>query len=133
MRHPQRLVPPSPNKSPTMASQENCSKSRPSPSSAVSPITPSLPGIAFAVIAATLPLLRAKEISTSTAVTSLAMKAIPFLFGFHSNLEDGTLDETIPNLSSIKEQMRVEHLLKRMDQVLSLYPLTLFSVDRCQP
>jgi hypothetical protein len=83
-------------------------------------MTPSLPGIAFAVLAASLPLLRAKDIATATAVTSLATKAIPFLFDFHSNLDEPSEDsEAIPKLSLIKEQMRVEHLLKRMDQVLS--------------
>lgn len=93
-------------------------------------MTPSLPGIAFAVLAASLPLLRAKDVATATAVTSLATKAIPYLFGFHSNLTEHSEDlGAMPSLSLIKEQMRVEHLLKRMDQVLS-FPSLIFVTIR---
>jgi hypothetical protein len=141
MRHPQKLVKPkSSTECSSVEQQSSYRRSRPEMKSIASPMTPSLPGIAFAVLAASLPLLRAKDVTTSTgsssacsilvtqsvAVASLVRKALPFLFGLNSSLQESSTAaiETIPNLGLIKEQMRIEHLLKRMDQVLNFSHLS---------
>lgn len=101
-----------------------------------SPMTPSVPGIAFAVVAAALPLLRDRNFETSCGRTSifcglhkfdasfyagvlqLVKIAIPFLTGYvddHSPVDESSSNWTI---------VRFQHLLRRMDQVCALQHLS---------
>lgn len=153
MRHPQKLGIISNNNYLTQEyinSKSEYQKLSSSLNLSTSPSTPSLPGFAFAILAASFPLLRTKDSLITTSITlfsffnfyskqlilffffyidilTLTRKALPFLFEL--NIQDHINDPTIisqnnnRNRNNNYEQLRVEHLFKRLDQVFISYYL----------
>lgn len=72
---------------------------------------PSVSGFAFACSAASLPLLMSRDLQTACSVADLLNEALPFIFEPQKN---ATFLEI--------ERSRLQHLLNRMEQVLSHSP-----------
>lgn len=92
---------------------------------------PSLPGFAFAVCAAVLPLLRARDISTAAVVVSLVQKCLPLLIepsmcsraasyhdqGNRDDLRIGTPAFQLSYENYLLVRSRFQHLFNRVEQV----------------
>jgi len=79
------------------------------------PPSPSLPGLAFACCAASLPLLMSVDPLYCQSVMDLVLTALPFIF------EPGPRDGPIRGV----DRWRLQHLLNRMEQVPCFYDCTL--------
>ncbi len=85
---------------------------------------PSFPGVVFAALAASLPLLQTKDVQICNAVVSLFKTALPFIR--EPALVAGSVDSTV--ISEI-DYGRIQHLLNRMEQLLGTYGRSLPTID----
>lgn len=81
---------------------------------------PSLSGLAFAAIAAALPLLLGQDLSTLMAIQSLTLVAFPLLMEpAPMNDNSDKKQQNTSTASSINRQ-RLQHLIHRLDQLLTI-------------
>jgi hypothetical protein len=90
------------------------------------PQAPSLPGLAFAACAATLPLLLRRDVTTASRVASLLLSTLPFM------LEPKAADVDPELFLSEINCGRVQHLLNRMEQVRFSFNIVDVQPVHCQ-
>ena len=85
---------------------------------------PSFPGVVFAALAASLPLLQTKDVQICNAVVSLFKTALPFV-------REPVLVAESADSTTISEvdYGRLQHLLNRMEQLLCTYGRSLPTID----
>eukprot|EP01038_Epipyxis_sp_PR26KG_P012323 gene12323-16528_t len=87
----------------------------------LSPV-PSFPGLAFACCAAALPLIQTKDPSICQHVVSLVLLCLPYVV-------EPTLNTSEESLIDNKSRLRLQHLLNRIDQIISAISPIQFDAD----
>lgn len=117
LRHPVAITPLVANHSSSSTSDSN-SNTNSSNYHTVSMLypCPSYPGLAFACCAAALPLLQSQNTDITYVVYTLLQKALPYIL-------EPRLPSTSTSLVLLSEieQRRLQHLLDRFEQVITVY------------
>ena len=81
---------------------------------------PSLPGMAFAACAASLPLLQSSDSGTLAAVAALLRSALPYVKE-PTPFDNTRVSEVDASISSSHvDRLRLQHLLNRMERIISM-------------